>query len=260
MSDAYDLRSNMKDKPGSQGTLFQVKDKGLLNPQQRWPRGYTPERRDEIAGALKDTVIMDRVSHPVRSRDPEDWEQGRYARYPHAEARVVDTLARSTVPASDIQGLERIHDKPHTGHLATYWPAKKEMAVTMFGSRPTSTGRSLKEEGEHSLIHELGHHVDKAHTGETERHMQQGVAAKVEYATPGGPEAVRSGLAEGVADNYYVEHFRGRGRKRERVTQGHYETNFAPDEIRRKYPGYTHVRPTPEFSNLNGAQFQGTLF
>lgn len=259
MSDAYDLRSNIKDKPGSQGTLFQVKDKSLLNPKQRWPRGYTPERRDEIAGALKDTVIMDNLGHQERSRNPEDWDNGRYVRYPEVEHRVVDTLARSTVPASDIHGLQRIHDKPAAGTIATYWPAKQEIGVRMLGSRMEGTGRSMRDEGENALVHELGHHVDRTN-GQTEAFMQQGVAAMVDHVGIGGPEKTRAGLAEGVADNYYVEHYRGRGRKRERATEGHYEANYEPKELRRKYPGYTYARPPKEFSNLSGAQFQDTLF
>ena len=57
-----------------------------------------------------------------------------------------------------------------------------------------------------------------------------------------------------------VEHYRGRGRKRERATQGHYEANYEPQVLRRKYPGYDWARPPKEFTNLSGAQFQDTLF
>lgn len=238
MSEAYDLRSNIKGKPGSQGTLFQVKDKSLLNQEQRYPRGYTPERQAEIRGALQSTTVVG-YSHPVRTSPEEQRKTGRYVRYPGTEAKVVDALARSTMPAEHISGLKRIHEKPRQGHYATYWPMKQEMGVRIDDAK----------DADESLLHEMGHHADRQHTHTSELALGQ---AK-------DPDGVNSGVHEAVADNYYQQHYRSRGRKGSAPSQGLYEREFSTEDLDRRFPGYTDVRPPR--SPLNTSQFSSeTLF
>ena len=236
MTEAYDLRSNIKGKPGSQGTLFQVQDKSLLNPAQRWPKGYTPERQAEISGALRNAEIQSTTrTYPPQSDS-------------HVRARLVDTIARSTVPAEDLHGLSRIHDQPAPGHDASYWPAIRTMGVHMF--KPVSGDVDFADlpkkvepntEGEKNLIHELGHHHDQVNR------VTVGLVNndKDLLYTPGA----RDDAAEAVADNYYVEHARGRGRAGERPTQGRYEESGGAQYM----PAYRKIRPAPQHM---GPQFQ----
>lgn len=257
----FDLRSNIKGKPGSQGTLFQVTGKSALNPTLRWPRGYSPERQAEVHSALKATPI-----------DPPDYmedehEPGDYKALHAYAPRVRDTIARSTVPAEHLQGLKYIHGHPDQGTDGTYWPRRRELAVDM--NQP---------EADEVLIHELGHHADAQHLRTSEhaalRLGQQRAEEKVKadprlqhHVSETGEVNVNStrlvnavrevsyGVGEGVADNYMVEHYRTRGRRPQPTTQGAYEKNFTRDRLDEKYPGYSEMRPaTP----LNTRQFAGT--
>jgi hypothetical protein len=235
MSEPYDLRSNIKGKPGSQGTLFQVKDKGLLNSALRWPRGYTPERQAEVRDVL--------------SKTPVDAPPGVN---PHENrARVEDVIARSTIPVrKDVRhadahmGLQQIHGAMAPGTEGTYWPHQRRVAIDL-----------RHPEGERNLVHELGHHADNIH-GETNSraiaHMQK---------TDDWTGNTISGMGEAVADNYMEEHYRTRGRSPQAVSGGRYEENYTPSVLARKVPGYTSIRPAVRFSDKMGPQFkQGELF
>lgn len=244
MTESWDLRSNIKAKPGSQGTLFQPASKSLLNPQQRWPRGYTPERQNEIREALKDTPV-----------------EGRYAPdAAHQRARVVDTVARSTVPAHNLRGLSRIDANVKEGTLGTYWPGTQRLAVNML-----NRDQWKDDDSGQTLIHELGHHRDFQSgtasaggiTDEKIEHTAQAMNPGREVNTTMKIQAdqeIRRGRAEGYADNYMVRNYRTRGRNPQPVTQGAYEQNFpAPEYRNRQYPGYNDIRP-PQTPAL-GAQF-----
>ncbi len=259
--EAYDLRSNIKGKPGSQGTLFQVKDKGLLNPAQRWPRGYTPERQAEVRGALSDVPV---TSSRIRNVEG----LGGVTRSREARARVEDTVARSTIPTEHLSGLTRVHDRPQQGHAATYWPGTHEVGIDML---------SGKDKVDRSLVHELGHHYDTTDPNQNMAVRKQVQDAGAAMATKEwekrpplsrgtGPTGtarimaegnVSGGVKEATADNYMVEHYRTRGRNPEPVTSGRYEDNWAPHEREQRFPGYNDVRPPqhmgPQFTHTNEA-------
>jgi hypothetical protein len=195
MTDAYDLRSNLKGKPGSQGTLFQVHDKGLLNPQQRWPQGYTPERLNTVRDATRD------ISFRTHAGDP----QAPHRQWEHLDREhFAKTVARTTVPAEDLQGLRGPPLAPGIAknHAQQYW-------------------------------------TDKGNEGRPNTTVRRNVEAHVNL-----------GVGEAVADNYYVKHYRGPGRKAARPTQGRYEDIQGPEGIN-NYPGYRDVRPGPHM----GPQF-----
>lgn len=275
--EAYDLRPNLKDKPGSQGTLFQVKDKSLLNPERRWPRGYTPERQQQVQDALQDTVIMDTAASRERAT-PEQQEQGRYVRYPEAEARVRDILARSTVPVDSVRGLTRIHDTPAPGHLASYWPGRREIGIPI-----VTNGHPQRAQVEVNLLHELGHHVSNR-TGAGRAAAEQHAWARMdnepgpgwtwhdhdntwynEHGESRSPVTEASRLQDGVeeafADDHAEEHYRPhpadrrRGIRSPADVQGTYDSRIAPHVIDRDYPGYYDVRPPghlgPQFRQEN---------
>jgi hypothetical protein len=255
MTDPYDLRSNIKGKPGSQGTLFQVRDKGLLNPQQRWPRGYTPERQAEVSQALS--------SVPVEGRYEADAH--------HQRARVVDTVSRSTMPTRYLPRLKSIGADVAEGTSGTYWGGtQRHLAVDMLDRRRWPGDSSGK-----TLLHEMGHHHDAVAdinfndpTVHAMRMAEHNAASERAARGLEGPPSttekllaekrISAGVSEATADDYMTEHYRTRGRNPQPVTQGRYEANFTPGERARKYPGYNEIRPPQR--NL-GPQFrQGELF
>lgn len=254
MSESYDLRSNIKGKPGSQGTLFQVRDKGLLNPAQRWPRGYTPERQQEVRGALENTVIVGGPGHMIREESTTPSGQERWSRHPETEQRVVSAIARSTMPAEHVQGLFRIHANPAEGHHATYWSRDQSIGMGWNQSHPSDR----PDEHDRSLLHELGHHVDNVRTRETDRRASDIAEAALAPAPPREQRVehlrheglvddlahrLNAGVGEAVADNYYQQHYRSPGRKGKAPTAGLYEEYQHEDYLRQNYPGYHDVRP-----------------
>jgi hypothetical protein len=257
MTDAYDLRSNIKGKAGSQGTLFQVKDKSLLNPEQRWPQGYTPDRLNTVREATRDI----RVSPVFASgRSLGELRSG------HSHERFDRMIARSTVPTEDLQGLREVDSRAQADHHATYYPREQRIGI-----------RPEIPDHEANLIHELGHHVDnmRARSAETMEGTTRNRIAAVATAhaerdwaargRPGSPNStalsnavasVRYGMGEGYADNYYVEHYRSPGRNGQSPAQGRYE-DLQGEHLDTGYPGYRDVRPAPHM----GPQFhQGELF
>jgi hypothetical protein len=262
MTEPYDLRSNIKGKPGSQGTLFQVKDKGLLNPQQRWPKGYSPDRLNEVRGALsKTSMYADPESVGVEEED----HAGRTRVEREHRPRVEQALARSTVPAEHLHDLDTLHNEVNEGTSGTYWPRPKitgetTLAVDMSGYHEGS------REAEKTLLHEVGHHVDYEHSLDRHRLVPQ-VAESHAWKDKGPyqdkPNAsgkaqayskVQAGVMEATADNYMTQHYRTHGRNPKPETTGRYEENFTPEQREKQYPGYNDVRAP---KNLSSQQFQG---
>lgn len=183
MVESYDMRSNIKGKPDSQGTLFQVKDKGLLNPQQRWPRGYTPERQQAVNevmhGANSPYLLSDKAGTGPARRD------------------LNETIKRSTVPPEHLGGVKfqpgqaslAIHDGGRFGGGEIHGVYENERQ----GKDPEIS--ILKgQESTFVPIHEIGHHVS---ANEATPHA--------EYRT-----GYQRGQEEAFADRYAHEHFRDR--------------------------------------------------
>lgn len=255
MANDWDLRSNIKGKPGSQGTLFQG-GRSQLNPQQRWPRGYTPERQEAVREGMKDA--WGRRTAVYGAGDHSDESQ---------RARVVDTVARSTIPESHLFGLETIDSYPDKGTVGTYRPRKAHLSVDMHT-------RNEGDAAGQTLVHELGHHhvaSDRGHNIRTGQLIEE-VAMRDKHVAPFrsptgdvnssgrlmAESQVNPGVHEAAADNYMVEHYRTRGRNPKPVEQGAYEQSFTTEQMDKHYPGYTDVRPP---KNLSPSQFsQETLF
>ena len=187
----WDLRPSMKDKPGSQGTLFRA-PVSLRKPEARYPRGYTPERYRAVANAVNRSIVLDgeRKVQPDPSRKA------------HTTSRhvLIQNLARSTIPVKDIQDIN-------------VWELNSRVAEGG-GGRPaylgkyihrTKTGRMIRVragyEGRPTVIHEMGHKksedLDNPHHWET--------------------DARSLGHEEGFADNYVYQHYRSPGYKRTRL-------------------------------------------
>lgn len=252
MTEAWEMRTNFR-KPGSQGTLFQVADKNsVLNPAQRWPKGYTPERMREVQEATKGLSIgyPDRLEH--------EHEPGEYEEMDSYRHKTQQVIARSTVPTEHLKGLGEIHGEPGEGHSGTYWYTPRTIGVDM-----TQRG------ADKTLIHELGHHHDNMN--DITRPLAGDIARKHAEAdlpdwrkergvtssdTSMAFSKVEPGVAEAVADNYMMEHYRSPGKiaNQQRAPRGAYEQNFMMHELDRQYPGYTDVRPSP-YRNMSPVQF-----
>lgn len=281
MADPYDMRSNIKGKPGSQGTLFQVKDKGLLNPQQRWPQGYSPERLNEVRGALRETP----VSAPKwMGHHPQDEVQREVGFNEHGfREHVTREIAKTTVPAEHLRGLTGIHGDPAEGTHGTYWkgPGRRELAVDM--TREVDSAGNVDKKGAEprkTLVHEIGHHVNmtlapKPHEHDlvAQIHAHEDIKGNEYRDKPNSSDVsfarsrIRAGVDEAQADTYLVEHYRTGGRKSTGTQAGAYEENFSAQDRAQRYPGYNDLRPpenTPAHqasrSALNERQFNPGLF
>lgn len=247
----YDLRSNIKNKPGAQGTLFKVNDKSTYS-DRRWPQGYTPERLNDVRDALKDTRFKTFSpglgSAPIRKW--EDLDRDHFAR----------TVAPSSLPANDLRGLTKVDTKITSGSKDTeaeYRPGMREIGWDL--------GRADHAK---NLVHEIGHHVENMRQdlppiqpGQIQRHAEAHVAAKGKTRAPNSSElaniarTVDINMGEGYADNYHVQHYRSPGRNGQRATQGRYEEIHGTWAMSHA-PGYYDVRTPPPAQHL-GPQFTG---
>lgn len=272
MTEAYDLRSNIKNKPGAQGTLFQVKDKGLLNPQQRWPQGYTPERLNEVRGALARTPITP-PDHLYEVPDREAQQEHGTNVFGYRE-RVKREIAKTTIPTEHLSGLREISGDPDEDTHGTYWKggAKDRVVAVDMTARSSDDARK-------TLTHEIGHHVNMSlsptphvHELVAQIHAHKAIEGNEWRDKPTETDVhmakskVRSGVDEAQADDYLMEHYRSGGRKPQRAMQGAYEENFTEHDRMSRYPGYNDVRPpenTPDHQRsraiMQQAQFQPAL-
>lgn len=241
----YDLRSNLKDKPNAQGTLFSG---GERTPESRQPRGYSPERLREVGSYFG--------LHKDAAKHYGAWQQG----YGHW-ADVAQTVARSTVP---LNGQLRAPESPATGEYA--WGPSVRVAGTSRGNfageyfRPNPRSRQGDEDADGvinirpdqvrsaTVIHELGHHADYMRGSD---------------GNFSGSTARDLGRREAFADNYAQEHAREPGYKH-RPAQDYVTTRSTGHSWNGSYgdissdqfnSGYRRDRTRPN-SNLSFAQFQ----
>lgn len=233
----------LKNKAGSQGTLFRGGTK--WSSDQRFPRGYTPERGHAVNDAFRFNVYSG-----------DDLDQHNYR-------RIVDTIARSTVPIEhlaprkshtgqeypiDVQSHYGVLPKGTHGRYAylhpeaDVWNFHDQLAI-----QPYATGTS-------TVIHELGHHVSAL----------QGQP----HSAPGTLE--NKGREEAFADDYAHEHYRDRKGRTPGMDEYPALTNPdkpVPEEWSKGYYGQRKTTPanwTREWSqhrSISPEQFgQGTLF
>ena len=83
----------IKDKPGSQGVLFRG---GTELSDDRWPRGYTPERQAAVVDALGTDRSGPGVPNTIRGKDVED--HGQYPLVDHSHEALGTTTMGTGVP------------------------------------------------------------------------------------------------------------------------------------------------------------------
>lgn len=224
----WDLRSNIKAQPGSQGTLLRG-DQFELNQTRRWPKGYTPERQAEVREAVVGRLSQ---SQPLSNAVGRGFGPIR--------RNLIDNIARSTAPAEDFQGIRfapgqragtrlptafssyRAGEMQSAGNVGEYHPhgdvLDRRGAPVGEGRRhspapsdPTILVLRGHEKGD-VPIHEIGHHVssmrDTEHSGFYTERLQ--------------------GQEEAAADEYAQEHFRDRRGRRTEVPEYHMGGRTAP--------------------------------
>jgi hypothetical protein len=204
----YDLRSNIKNKPNAQGTLFSG---GERTPESRQPRGYSPQRMADVQGYFGLSTRPHVRLHVDGTREVTNAAQMEQTH------QLAQTIARSTVP---LDGAVRSPLSPATGKPGseTFGPV---MNITQNAgheswagsySQPERVRQDYSNEDSDevhgvinvrpdsvrnsTVIHELGHHADW--TG----------------GTMGGNTPPERGRQEAFADNYAQEHGREPGYKR----------------------------------------------
>lgn len=216
------------------------------NDTHRWPRGYTPARLHEMdaavprlsVGHLEDmfpkqvesgayvgrrSVVTTRIKKARGYTAPLNEVDNRIVdgTADHFRHRLVEGLARSTVPAEDLGGLVKI-GVGEPGHPFGPNPGAAGTAYSRREIRLASGLGFHRDNLASVALHEIGHTVDPDlnsprggyHTYFTN---DQG---RYEYLTPGGstlpegqevPASTRGGYPslEGYADGYKTRHFRG---------------------------------------------------
>jgi hypothetical protein len=208
----------LKDKLGSQGTLFRGGTK--YSSDARYPRGYTPERQAEVADAVVQPSVkayFDRPNEVSTGTQSTNFKDRRVTvgpgrdKYPEGyrmesrqdTRRLVDNIARSTVPVEHISGVQfrTNHTDQMLGeNVAGHYSRPGD---AMSKGEPVIRLREGFTDG-HTPIHEIGHHVSRQVGNEFPR-----------------DETGHSGQEESFADNYAEQHFRdAKGRPVERGTYG----------------------------------------
>lgn len=221
---SWDVRTNMKAKPGSQGTLFQGGSEQMTDA--KWPRHYTPERLHEVR----------QVVAPGRKSFRDLPGMGALGR-PGEVRKLIDNIARSTVPGEHLQRLQFEPNK-----------SKADMTVGAGDSQilaggiytkppsnnPNSSGLLRVRRGaadSEVAIHEIGHHASY-------------LAGRPKLTT-----RTQLGQEEAKADAYAQAHFRDRRGRRTKVDGYRY---LQPDSERNAefFASYHATRPREiEFSS-----------
>lgn len=123
------------------------------------------------------------------------------------------TIARSTIPLHHLAGLAGIVEDTELSSLAEYNPNTHRIRYIPGETslRPSNRLFSLgripghllfHEDVAMNIIHEIGHHVDDAHTHST---TKKAVALRIPVDWTTNPV---KGLSEGFADRYMLTHYR----------------------------------------------------
>ena len=220
----WDLRSNVKNKPNAQGTLFSG-GAAQMNPEKRYKKGYTPERQHAVGEALRGWGVNDyRTPEYDLPRDQHDY---RPDLGPHALA-ALETLKKSSIPPEHLKNLRiNVVDRHDEGSgaiqhgldedvLGEYHALSRKTVMHTTVAPGSVWGKQVPrkvvthgeinvghDSGPWTLIHEVGHHVSGT-TG----------TPHSEYN-----DAHTRGSEEAFADNYADKHAtpamakKGRGRE-----------------------------------------------
>lgn len=212
----WHVATNLNNTPDAQGTLFSGGKR--YSSDKRYPKGFTPERRDAVSQALvpKSGVYLGRNGMERHSqtfsgnRNLRDFQFGddkQHTRSKQGLRRAVENIARSTVPLEHLQpakGFKEVRltvDESHydgqlaaKGNAGEYWHAGMPQGGVPSGRNDIVVQTDYADSP--TVIHEVGHHASNVQ-------MKPHSGAWGGYRTPG-----TRGLEEGFADKYADEHYR----------------------------------------------------
>lgn len=202
-NDGWRYETRMKNKPNSQGTLFSGGTE-QRTPESRQPRGYSPERFNEVAQATN----LRTTNYETGKRVPTTYPGNEFP-----TAQLLQTYARSTIPVEHFNAPDENGSK--VTHYATDDVAKNnagEFRSTIGPSYPTQIRVMPKHVSGYTPIHEVGHHVslNVAGTEHSKRMKDYGVS---DIPANWDTSPRMRGMEEGFADNYAQEHARNTGYK-----------------------------------------------
>jgi hypothetical protein len=179
--------------PYSQGTVFQGGNPSPAAGGQRWPRGYSPQRRDEVIGALRNHGDL---REDLAGAAGEGWST-QAGETLGRQAHGISAIARSTVPVEHLRGNLRISwgtGAASGPELGAYYPyGQYGTKRDPWAGPDISVHRVPGNEHGPTVIHEIGHHVSAT--------VDKNVHSA--YDTP-----QRRGQEEGYAENYAEKHWR----------------------------------------------------
>lgn len=165
----FEMRTNIKARPNSQGTLFQG---GKPTAEHRWPRGYAPSRMAEAVDRLGGGGVHSRIHLDV---DPEENDHDFHPHFnptseDHTRRLITEGIARSTTPLHDLTHLNSLTltNRRMGGTLGMHSTYGNFMGISRreitIGPHPDGpTQREALAHADSTLTHELGHHSDSLH-------------------------------------------------------------------------------------------------
>jgi len=174
------------------------RNRDIMTPEKRYPKGYTPDRYAAVASALKDVVFKYHAEDFIPGKgtaiharsDKPARDPNHYEKLKTLQAQAIEAIANSSVNPEHLAGINAIHfhEKPIQGQKTTaglYESGDIHIRV------PGFTGKN-RNYGLHTLLHEIGHHVT----------LSAEMSDKIKSQVSGRSEGFKSGMAEGIADNY----------------------------------------------------------
>jgi hypothetical protein len=209
----FRMNTNIKSRPGSQGTLFQG---GKPVAQHRWPRGYSPMRMASVSTMLGEGTSSSPRRMTVTAHPEAGMGSDVTLSHPHfnpfsqahTERLMLEPIARSTLPLSSVASLHggvhmRIDPSTTPGEHAHYSPINRAINVNRQPMLSVEDPRQKIAMADSTLIHEFGHHEDiNARAHEIAQRVQEHPAGHEQ-----GFEAQRGEL-EHHADAGMIKHFR----------------------------------------------------
>jgi hypothetical protein len=187
------------------------RNRELMTPEARYPRGYTPDRQRAISEGLKN-VHVDELRNESLFNDG-DYSSASEGRKKELRAHTVSAIANSTIKPTSLNGLTSINYYPgalpgkETNVSGAYSPVSKSISIRddMYGKK--------RNRAEFTLRHEIGHHVtrpmlENLPDEKSEKFFGPGLPGTAD--TPDKVQALHQsrvdGLKEGLADNYALKH------------------------------------------------------
>lgn len=274
---------------GDQGTLFNQQEHAAIQAQRvipnedRYPRGFTPDRyravREHLGGrSMEENLygglrrLEDTDNHGFRVPQNHAKDRGFLARR-EGQARVVETIARSTAPiehiatntpsiwqrgSEDARGASgRYFSKGHGANTGSPiieiygqkkydwesehgdWDGEGDPPVpTQRRGKQVAAQRPRRVDSEQTLLHELGHH-----------------ASAVEATPHNVLTSHRSrGEEEAYADDYMTEHWKADPRDVRRGTNPDWERRYAGYDSLGKEPRNPYIEKDASKDEQAGAQ------